>query len=481
MEEKLLEDKSIKKGFYFICFGAFFIMLSLATHLPAYPHMLANFELDAGYAVWMQLGLALGLTGFQPLLGWLGDDLGIKAVILLGAVFMVIGSVLVAFSPAFWVLVVGLFFKGLSGAAIAPAGVAYAGMLFTGKQRGSAIGTFTAVMAIGALFGPLLSGVFVDTLGWASIFLVTAAFGCLSCFFFFIGVPIVKMKNRRSLDLLGVLFVLIVLVGLLTIPTFINNYGFSSSMWLPSLAVFIIGLVLLVAIEKRKKEPLLDIEYTIKRSFWVPTVTACLMFVGYSGVMYLLTFFVQNVQGKSATIVGVLQMAIFLGSAGAAILSGRVLARFNPRMMLGVSMAVFATGLVMLTMVNMETSFLYLFISMCLIGIGSGSTGPVFKSIIVSKAATSRINVVTFTNTVIENIAQRLGASFALVAFALFAANGNAVSALSNTAWIFIGLVVVSALLIVLIPKRIEGIHEISSAPMNDMKADTKGNDTINL
>lgn len=481
MEEKLLEDKSINKGFYFICFGAFFIMLSLATHLPAYPHMLANFELDAGYAVWMQLGLALGLTGFQPLLGWLGDDLGLKAVILLGAVFMVIGSVLVAFSPTFWMLVIGLFFKGLSGAAIAPAGVAYAGRSFTGKQRGSAIGTFTAFMTIGALFGPLLSGIFVDTLGWASIFLVTAFLGCLAFFLFFIGVPSVKIENRRSLDVLGVLFVLIVLVGLLTIPTFINHYGFSSVMWIPSLAVFAIGLLLLVAIEKRQKEPLLDIDYTVNRSFWVPTVMACLIFVGFSGVMYLLTFFVQNVQGKSATIVGVLQMAIFLGSAGAALLSGRVLARFNARAMLGVSMAVFTTGLVMLTMVSMDTSFLYLFISMSLIGIGVGSTGPVFKSVIVSKAAFSRINVVTFTNTVIENVAQRIGASFALVAFALFAANGNGVSALSNTAWIFIGLVVISSLLIILIPKRIEGIHETIDPPTNNVKMNTDGKETMNL
>jgi len=132
MEEKLFDEKSITKGFYFICFGTFFVMLSLATHLPAYPHMLAHFDLGSGHAVWMQLGLALGLTGFQPLLGWLGDAFSIKAVILLGAVFMVIGSVLVALSPAFWVLVVGLFFKGMAGAAIAPSGIAYAGRFFTG-------------------------------------------------------------------------------------------------------------------------------------------------------------------------------------------------------------------------------------------------------------------------------------------------------------------------------------------------------------
>lgn len=462
-------EKSINRGFYFICFGAFFVMLSLATHLPAYPHMLSEFQLGAGYAVWMQLGLALGLTGFQPLLGWLGDSVGLKKVILIGAVSMIIGSLLVAFSPVFWVLVIGLFFKGIAGAAVAPAGVAYAGKFMIGDQRGKALGTFMAFCTIGALFGPLISGAFVDTLGWSSSFLLTALLGGLA-FMLFLGVPVVTIENRKKLDYLGVLFVLIVLVGLLTVPTFINNYGFSSGVWLPSFAVFVVGLLVLIIVEKRQKAPLLDINYVAKRSFWVPTLIAVLIFIGFSGVMYLLTFFVQNVQGKPATTVGLLQMAIFLGSSGAAFLSGRIIKRFPARFMLGAGILLFAAGIVMLTMVTIETSFLYLFISMSLVGVGSGFNTPIIKAIIVSHATSDRINVVTFTNTVIENIAQRLGASFALVAFALFAASGDEVSALSNTSWIFIGLTAVSLLFLVLIPNKIKGIHDIPDAKTSQVK-----------
>lgn len=456
-----LDEKSINRGFYFICFGAFFIMLSLATHLPAYPHILAEFKLDAGYAVWMQLGLALGLTGFQPLLGWLGDSFGLKLVILIGAIFMVLGSLMVAFSPAFWILVIGLFLKGVAGAAVAPAGVAYAGKFMVGDKRGKAIGTFMAFTMIGALFGPLISGAFVDTMGWTSSFLLTACLGALA-FILFLTVPSVVVEERKKLDYLGVLFVLVVLTGLLTIPTFINNYGFTSGMWLPSFAVFAISLVLLIIVEKRQKAPLLDINYARNRNFWVPNLIAALIFIGYSGVMYILTFFVQDVQGKAATTVGVLQMAIFLGSSLAAFFSGRIIKRFSARFMLGIGIALFASGIIMLTMVNIETSFLYLFISMGLIGVGSGFNTPVIKAIIVSDANPERINVVTFTNTVIESIAQRLGASFALVAVALFAARGNQIGAMANTSLIFIGLIVLALGFLILIPNRINGIHENS-------------------
>ena len=196
MSEAALKDKSINRGFLFISFGAFFIMLSLATHLPAYPHMIAEFNLTPGYAVWMQLGLAIGLTGFQPLLGWIGDSFGLKIVILIGGIFMVIGSLLVAFSFSFWVLVLGLFFKGISGAAIAPSGIAYAGKFMVGTQRAKAIGTFAAFITIGSVFGPIISGMIVDTANWQASFMFTAVLGGVGIALFAF-VPHVKVPARK--------------------------------------------------------------------------------------------------------------------------------------------------------------------------------------------------------------------------------------------------------------------------------------------
>lgn len=460
MSELTLNQPSVNKGFYFICFGAFFIMLSLATHLPAYPHMLAAFDLTPGYAVWMQLGLAVGLTGFQPLLGWIGDSFGLKHVILIGGFFMILGSLLVAFSFAFWVLVLGLFFKGIAGAAVAPAGIAYAGKYMEGSERGKGIGTFMAFSTIGALFGPIISGSIVDSINWQSSFLFTAILGVVSIGLF-LFVPKVQVEKRQKLDMLGLLFIVVLLLGLLTIPTFINSFGIASGMWIPSLVIFLTALVLLVIVEKKQKQPLLDLEYVQNRSFWVPTVIAIFIFLGYSGVMYLLTFFVQNVQGKPATVVGFLQMAIFLGTSLAAYCSGRILKHFTARTIIVTGILIFATGIIMLNFVHLDTSFAYLFIAMSFIGVGSGFQTPAIKGIIVSKAPFERINVITFTNTVIENIAQRLGASFALVAFGIFSANGNHVEAMSSTSLIIIGLIVIALLFIPLLPKYIPGIHKV--------------------
>lgn len=464
VEKPKLNDKASQRAFYFLCIGVFFTMISLATHLPAYPHMLAHFKLDAGSAVWMQLGLALGLTVFQPLLGWLGDTYSQKIVLVAGAIFMILGSLLVVFAPAFWVLVVGLFFKGLSGAAVTPTGVAYAGRLFVGEKRGKYIGIFIFFSTGGALFGPLISGVFVDTLGWASTFWLTAIFGLVALVLFNIGVTAIKSEERRSFDFLGVVFVLIALIGLLTIPTFISTQGIASGTWIPSLVVFLVSLFILIMVEKRQKQPLIDIEYASHRNFWAPSLIAVLLGVGYSGCMYLLTFFIQTIQGKPGTLVGLIQSTTFLGTAVAAIYAGRWMKKYTARQMLAVGVGLFMAGIIMLTMVNQSTSSIYIFIAMALIGIGCGVYGPVLKAIIVSKSAPSRMNVVTFTAQVIESVAQRVGASFALAAFAIFAASGNGVDAISKTSLIFVALGILSFMVFPIIPKRIPGIHDVDES-----------------
>src|SRR5690625_103013 len=117
----------------------------------------------------------------------------------------------------------------------------------------------------------------------------------------------------------------------------------------------------------------------------------------------------------------------------------------------------------MLTLVNIDTPYLYLSISMAFIVIGIGLADPSKKAIVLSKANQSRIGVITFTFNTIENIIQRVGASFAIIMFALFAAGGNAVNALSSTALFLTIYSAVAFLFLILIPKKVEGFKEKES------------------
>lgn len=463
----MAEEKTIRKSFHILCIGVTFVVFAEASGLVAYPKMLANFDLGAGYAVWMQLGFALGLTGFQPLFGWLGDYFGQKMVILLGAALLAIGTSLVALAPFFWVLVFGMFIKGVAGAAVIPAGFTYVGKFFKDEQRGKALGIFGFYSVIGGVLGPVISGMFVDSMGWSSIFWFCAFLGVVTFLLFFIGVPTVQGGKLGSFDFLGVIFVVLTLLGILTIPTFINSYGISSWMLLPPFGVFVIAFLLLIVVEKKQKDPLIDIKYATNRNFWVTSIIAVLLSVTFSSIMYVLTFFVQGVQEKSSTIIGLLQMALFATMAVANLLSGRWMSRLSARFMIGLSIIMLIGGSGMLIVVTIDTSFLYLLISMCLIGIGIGLAGPATKAVVLSEADPSRLGTITFTFNMIETTAQRVGASFAIVTYALFAARGNAVSALSSTALILTIFTAMSFIFLYLIPKKVRGFQGVTGSAEN--------------
>lgn len=455
-----MDERSMQKAFHFICLGAFLVVFCEATHIPAYPKMLENFGLGPGYAVYMQLGFAIGLTGFQPLMGWVGDNFGQKRVILFGAVLMTLGSLLIASAPVFWVLVAGLFLKGMSGAAVIPAGVAFAGRYFKGEKRGKALGVFTFYSTVGALIAPLVSGMIVDRIGWSSVFWLCMVLGIIAYGLFMAGVPAIPGVKTEHFDFKGVFLVLVILASLLTIPTFINNTGLASMQWLPSLLIFIIAFVALLAVEKKQKAPLLDIDYAKTKNFWVPSVISIFMYVTFSGILFVLTFFIQNVQGKSSTMVGLLEMPLFFMMAIANLTSGKLMANSTARTMMGASIVSLVGGVSMLIFTNAATSFAYLFVSMCLVGTGIGLAGPVIRAVIVSKADLARIGVVSFTYLTIESLASRVGASFAIVMFALFAANGNAVGALANTALALVIVSSLSFLFLLLLPKKVEGFKD---------------------
>ncbi|ASV68361.1 MULTISPECIES: MFS transporter [Cytobacillus] len=448
-----MEEKSVNRSFHILCIGILLVVFAEATHIPAYPKMLEHFDLTAGYSVYMQLGFALGLTGFQPMMGWLSDSFGQKIVILIGSGLLTIGSIMVAIAPSFWLLVFGLFLKGFAGAAVIPAGVNFVGTVYTDSMRGKMMGVYGFYTVVGGLIGPILSGVLVDRIGWSSIFWLCSVFGIIAFLLFTFGVPSVQRSKKSTIDWLGVIFVFLLLAGLLTIPTFINQYGVTSWMWSPALVVAVVSFIFLIIVEKRTKQPLLDIDYAKTRHFWVPSIIAIIMYMSFSSVMYLLTFFVQSVQGHSSTVVGLLQFPLFLTMAICNLISGRLMSKIQPVHLILCSIFLLNGGVSMLIFANEDTSFVYLFISMSLIGSAIGTVGPIVKALVVSRAPVTRVGVVSFTYLTIENVASRVGASFALVTFAIFAAGGNGAKGLSSTAVLLTIFTTLSLFFIFLMPK----------------------------
>ncbi|MGG0720333.1 MFS transporter [Robertmurraya massiliosenegalensis] len=456
MEE---ESKLINRRFYMVCLAIVMIIFTVTSGVPVIPKLIQTFELTAGYALWPQGIFAMAMVIFQPLFGWMSDNYGPKKVGVLGAFIMLFGAIIIAISPAlsFGVAVFGFFLTGVSGAATIPLGFNFIGKIFAEEERGKKLAIMSIIILIGNALAPIKGGFFTDAVHWTANYWASAIFSAIAIYLFAKSLPN-DTGVKSKFDVGGAILLLLSLSGLASIPLILNSFGTTTSLWIPSFVIFIISLIVLFIVQKKKTEPLLDIDYVTNRHFWVPAAIVLFTNAINVGTLYLLTFYIQDIQGKPSTIVGILQMLFFVATAVGSYLSGKAIARFSARRTMSSGTLLVIAGMGMFIMVNLDTSVLYFALSVIVIGLGFGILGPARKTIVLSEANLARIGVTTFTFSTAENTISNIGGSFVILTYTMLVVSKGA-SAVSTTALILTLVALVALLFMPLIPNNVVGFQ----------------------
>ncbi|MEU8242587.1 MFS transporter [Actinoplanes missouriensis] len=113
------------------------------------------------------------LAGFLITMGALGDRIGRRRLLMIGAVGFGIASVLAAYAGNAGMLIAARAVLGVAAATLMPSTLALVrGMFHDEKQRGTAIAIWTAAMTSGIMLGPIISGLLVEHFWWGSVFLI---------------------------------------------------------------------------------------------------------------------------------------------------------------------------------------------------------------------------------------------------------------------------------------------------------------------
>jgi len=324
--------------------GVFMSALDTAVIGPAIPALREAFTVDN-----RQVGLVMSVFILcslcsTALMASLSDRYGRRPIYLFSVACFAVGSLLIALSPRFWMIVVSRAIQGLGAGGITPTASAVVGDTFPPAERGRALGLIGATYGMAFVLGPPLAGLLMVALGWRWIFLVNLPIAAVVLILGHRLLPTLRPNAAPpAFDLGGIVVTFLLLICFVLGITRIADVLLGFELWPGLLAATMILLAVLIAVERRAAQPMIPLSLFANQRL----ATAYVLSVGGGfgmGSIIFLTSIATAAFGVKAQHAGFvllpLVIASMLGSAG----SGRLLNRVGARGLLLAGFALLGLG-----------------------------------------------------------------------------------------------------------------------------------------
>ena len=233
----------------------------------------------------------------------LGDRFGRRRVFVIGLGIFTAASAAAALAGSSDELIGARAIQGLGGAIVMPLTLTILSEAVPPERRGVALGAWGGVGGLAVATGPLVGGAIVQGISWQWIFWLNVPVGLL-----LIPLALVRLKETHGpyarLDLPGLALSGLGLLGIVWGLIRGNEVGWGSSATVLTIAGGAVLLALFVLWEVRADAPMLPMRFFANRTFAAANVASLLMFFGMFGSIFLLSQFLQTVQGYSPLAAG---------------------------------------------------------------------------------------------------------------------------------------------------------------------------------
>ena len=283
-------------------------------------------------------------------------------------------------------MMVARFVVGIGTAAMTPVIMAYIVTSFPPNQVAKGFSMYMLISSASVIFGPTLGGLIISAYGWRAMLWVCVAI----CAVTFIACVLTAGKQdsqRRPLknfDGIGAVLVLIFFSLMLCVPSFGQNFGWTSKAFLGVLIAAVISLFGLTAAERKAVHPILPGSF-MKRGAFILSVLALFLTQGLMQANMTNTIvFVNYTQPDNTAVSGYAISVMYVGMSLGAVILGPLADRFEPKHVLTGSLILTGIGCGILFLFSEATSVLLLMASLGILGFGLGGNGTIFMKVVLS-------------------------------------------------------------------------------------------------
>jgi len=356
----------------------------------ALPAISTELQPSSAQLLWIIDVYGFMVAGFLITMGTLGDRIGRRKLLLIGAAAFGLASIVAAFAKSAEMLIVMRALLGIAGATLAPSTMSLIRNMFHDEhQRQFAIGVWIASFSIGGAIGPLVGGVVLQWFHWGSVFLVAVPVMVLLLLLGPMLLPEYKDPHAGRLDPLSVALSLVAVLSTIYGLKRLAEHGLQ---W-PALAFVLLGVVVGTLFVRRQAQlpyPLMELKLFRQPRFSAAIAAYSLSCLAMFGVYIFITQFLQLVLGLSPLMAGLATVPWSLCFVFGSLLAPRLSRSVSPLAILVGGLVTSAVGFALLALADGPHALALLIASTIIMSLGMAPVITIGNEMIITAAPPER-------------------------------------------------------------------------------------------
>lgn len=346
--------------------------------------------------------------------GALADRFGRRRFFQVGLIVFGTASLTCALAPSLGVLVAARAVQGAGASMLSPVALAIVvNAVPDPRERAQAIGVWASVFGLSMAAGPVAGGALIAAFGWRSVFWINAPVVVAAIVLSAVFVPESRAARPRRLDLAGQ--ALLTAAVCVSVAVLIEGprIGWASPLAWAGYLCTAAAVAAFVTVEKRRREPLMDLALFRRPSFSTAVLGAIAVFAALNLTLLLNTLYLQHARGWTPLTAGIATVPMAFGATVCAPLSGNLVGRSGPRWPLLLAGTFIAAGGIGLVGLRQDTNAALLLLAYLLIGIGFGFANAPITNTAVTGLPPARSGVAGAITSTARQIGSAIGIAIA--------------------------------------------------------------------
>ena len=375
-----------------VSMGVFLTTIDGSIVNVALPTLEKTFNTRFATVQWVVVGYLLVITSLMLGVARLADMIGKKRIYMTGMIIFTGGSLLCGMAPSISALIGFRVLQGAGAVMMMSLGIAIVTEAFPSTERGRALGAIGTVVSIGISLGPTLGGLLIGVVSWRAIFLVNLPVGITGWLLVRHFVPDWRPPGGQQFDFWGALILLVTLLALSVGLTFGPDTGWTDARIVGLLAFAVLGLGAFLGVERRLRQPMVELSLFRDPLFSINLLTGYMVFVIIAG-MFVLPFYLELVKGYEPQKVGLFLTVVPAALGLSAPVAGVISDRYGSRGITLIGLVIVVIGCLTTSTLTEDTTPLGFVIRLVPLGLGAGLFQSPNNSAIMGAAPRERLGV----------------------------------------------------------------------------------------